>query len=473
MDPRLFDAAFTGNVNALLELLQQDPLILHNVTVTTSITPLHIAALLGHAQFAMAVMQYCPRFATEVNQQGLTPIHLASANGHWEIVRDMLACKPDLAFIKDKDGKNFLHTAATRGRIQVLREVFSTESAKELTSNGETILHLAVKHNQYQALETSIQLVNQHQIGNELFNAKDKDGNTILHLACAKKEPLMVKLLVSDQTNLDLDVNVGNSEGLTPLDIVERSMISSNEDQQIQEILKQAGAVLSGRVREKDSRHSTGKDILDPVKNGMGILAALFGTACFQLGMNPPGGVWSEWATGTNPNSTFHAASVDNNNSTYMDFWFPKVSILPMFVGPSHLKVSDAYQHKPGLSISWEVQYRHFLQFNLYNAICFFLSMWIIMLLSSSATFRKNALSSVKMLSTIMCFLLVFAMMEFVVGMALVTNDAVAGNIAFQALIVAYGVLIAGIAVLIRRTRAEIHTSFFNENKIDKKENCE
>ncbi|CAK7345817.1 unnamed protein product [Dovyalis caffra] len=365
-----------------VNLLQQDPLILHTLTLTTSITPLHIAALLGHAEFAMVVMQYCPRFATEVNQQGLTPIHLASANGHWEIVRDMLACKPDLAFIKDKDGKNFLHTAATRGRIQVLREVFSTESAKELTSNGETILHLAVKHNQYQALETSIQLVNQHQIGNELFNAKDKDGNTILHLACARKEPLMMRLLVSDQTNLDLDVNVGNSEGLTPLDIVERSMISSNEDQQIQEILKQAGAVPSGKAREKDSRHSTGKDILDPVKNGMGILAALFGTACFQLGMNPPGGVWSEWATGTNPNSTFHAASVDNNNSTYMDFWFSKLPMTKL-VGPSHLKVSEACQHKPGLSIR----------------------------------------------------------------MALVTNDAVARNIAFQAVIVAAGVLIAGIPV--------------------------
>ncbi|CAK7345803.1 unnamed protein product [Dovyalis caffra] len=399
MDPRLFDAAFTGNVNALLELLQQDPLILHNVTLTASITPLHIAALIGHAEFAMAVMQYCPRFATEVNQQGLAPIHLASANGHWEIVRDMLVCKPDLALIKDKDGKNFLHTAATRGRIQVLREVFSTESAKELTSNGETILHLAVKHNQYQALETSIQLVNQHQIGNELFNAKDKDGNTILHLACARKEPLMVRLLVSDRTNLD--VNVSNSEGLTPLDVIERSMISSNEDQ---EILKGAGAVLSGRVREKDSRHSTGEDVLGPVKNGMGLLAVLFGTECFQLGMNPPGGVWSEWATGTNPNSTFHTAAIDNDSCTYMDLWFGNFSILPKFVASSHLKVSEAYQHKPGQSISWEVQYSNFLQFNLYNTLCFFSSMLIIVLLSASAIFKKNLPSSPYLLWTIMFF---------------------------------------------------------------------
>jgi microcystin-dependent protein len=56
---------------ALRELIQQDPRILHNVTLTTSNTPLHIAALLGHAEFAMVVMQCCPQFATELHEQGV------------------------------------------------------------------------------------------------------------------------------------------------------------------------------------------------------------------------------------------------------------------------------------------------------------------------------------------------------------------------------------------------------------------
>lgn len=57
MDARWFDSAFRGDVNTLQELIRQDPLILHTVTVTTSNTPLHVAALLGHTQFAMEVMQ--------------------------------------------------------------------------------------------------------------------------------------------------------------------------------------------------------------------------------------------------------------------------------------------------------------------------------------------------------------------------------------------------------------------------------
>lgn len=196
MDPRLLNAAFTGDVSALLELILEDPLLLHAVTVTTSNTPLHVAALLGHAQFAMAAMQNCPGLADELNQQGFSPIHLASAKGHWEIVRDMLLRRPDLALIKDEDGKNPLHTAATKGRVQVLREVFSIESAQELTPKGENALHVAVKHNQYKALETLIQLAYQIQVGDELANAKDEDGNTVLHLACAAKNSKVCCLLV-------------------------------------------------------------------------------------------------------------------------------------------------------------------------------------------------------------------------------------------------------------------------------------
>lgn len=184
----MFDAAFRGDVTTLQELIGEDPLILHTVTVTTSNTPLHVAALLGHTRFAMEVMQNYPGLADELNQQGLSPIHLASAKGHLEIVKGMLALRSDLALIKDEDGNIPLHTAAIRGRREILTQLFTTESANELNSSRETVLHLAVKHNRYQALELLIQLVHQYQIGNELFDAVDVGHNTILHLACAGKK---------------------------------------------------------------------------------------------------------------------------------------------------------------------------------------------------------------------------------------------------------------------------------------------
>ncbi|KAL9378956.1 hypothetical protein Peur_027438 [Populus x canadensis] len=405
MDPRLLNAAFTGDVNALLELIQEDPLLLHAVTVTTSNTPLHVAALLGHAQFAMVAMQNCPGLADELNQQGFSPIHLASAKGHWEIVRDMLVRRPDLALIKDEDGKNPLHTAATKGRVQVLREVFSIESAQELTPKGENALHVAVKHNQYRALETLIQLAYQIQVGDELVNAKDEDGNTVLHLACAAKNSKIIKLLVSDQTNVE--VNAVNSEGLTALDISVTSMAGSNELEEIQEVLRSAGAEVSGRLdqavvsnqrqqalaREDRSLTSRNEKYTDSKRNGIGVIALLFATMSFQSGMNPPGGSWQDWASSTSQN---------------------------------FLNVT----HEPGKSIIWELRKSESLIFFQVNAICFFSSLTMLVLLAiteflnhvGSSAFKKNRKYWNFLLHALFGSLLAAAAAEFITGMALVTD---------------------------------------------------
>ncbi|XP_011023682.1 PREDICTED: ankyrin repeat-containing protein At3g12360-like isoform X1 [Populus euphratica] len=410
MDPRLLNAALTGDVNALLELIREDPLLLHAVTVTTSNTPLHIAALLGHAQFAMVAMQNCPGLADELNQQGFSPIHLASAKGHWEIVRDMLVRRPDLALIKDEDGKNPLHTAATKGRVQVLREVFSIESAQELTPKGENALHVAVKHNQYKALETLIQLAYQIQVGDELVNAKDEDGNTVLHLAgAAKNSKQIVRLLVSDQTNVE--VNAVNSEGLTALDICVTSMAGSNELEEIQEVLRSAGAEVSrldqavvsnqrqqALAREDRSSTSRNEKYTDSLRNGIGVLAVLFSTISFQLGMNPPGGSWQDWASSTNHN-------------------FPNVT------------------HMPGKSIIWELQKSESLTFFKLNALCFFSSLTTLVFLALTEFLNYSGLYAFNknqqrywnfLLHALFGCLLVSAAEEFIRGMALVTDNSVA-----------------------------------------------
>ncbi|KAJ6762680.1 HOMEOBOX PROTEIN WARIAI [Salix purpurea] len=397
MDPRLFNAAFTGDVNVLLGLIQEDPLILHTVTVTTSNTPLHVAALLGHAEFAMVAMQNHPGLADELNQQGFSPIHLASAKGHWEIVRGTLVSRPDLAFIKDEDGKNPLHTAATKGRSQVLREVFSIESAQELTPKGENVFHVAVKHNQFKALETLIQLACENQVLDELVNAKDEDGNTLLHLACAAKNSKIVKLLVSVQTTVE--VNAVNSEG-------------SNEPGEIQEVLRSAGAQVSGSrdqavVINQRQQALAGEDqsltlrnekYSGSLRNGIGVLAVLFSTISFQLGINPPGGSWEDWASTTNHN-------------------FPNVT------------------HTPAKSIIWELQKRESLTFFKLNAVCFFSSLSILVVLayteflnhSGSCALNKNRQVYWSfLLFELFGALLVSAAIEFVLGMALVTDTNVA-----------------------------------------------
>lgn len=431
MDARLFDSAFRGDVNTLQELIGEDPLILHTVTVATSNTPLHVAALLGHAQFAMKVMQYYPGLADELNQQGLSPIHLASAKGHLEIVKGMLVLRPHLALLNDEDGNIPLHTAAIRGRREILTQLFTTESANELTSSRETVLHLAVKHNRHQALELLIQLANQYQIGNELFNAVDAGGNTIFHLACAGKKSKMVKLL--SRTNVD--VNAVNSEGLTALDLAVRATKGSNDEDEIQEIIRSVGAELTERVERleqsivtKQQRSSVARreKFVGSLKNGIGILAAIFASLSFEVGMNPPGGVWQEWASS---NATKSAA--DGNNDTDPNLWSNS-----LFLGLFELaNVSKGDSHKPGQSISWELGKSQFLNFILCNSMCFFMSIATIVVVALTEIFLWDWQSTSLLLLPMMCILLLLAAAEFVFGVAIVTDTSVANVFPLQALI--------------------------------------
>lgn len=278
----------------------------------------------------------------------------------------MLDLRPDLTLIKDEDGNIPLHTAAIRGRREILSQLFTTESAKELTSSRETVLHLAVKHNRYQALELLIQLANQYHIGSEFFNAVDASGNTILHLACAGKKSKMVRLL--SRTNVD--VNAVNSEGLTALDL------ASNDEDEIQEIIRNVGAELTERVerlersivtQQQRSSVARREKFVGSLKNGIGILAAIFASLSFEVGMNPPGGVWQEWASS---NATKSATAAANGNSDDPSSWSNS-----LFLGLFELaSVSEGDSHKPGLSISWELGKNKFLNFILCNSLCFFLS---------------------------------------------------------------------------------------------------
>jgi len=218
----------------------------------------------------------------------------------------------------------------------------------------------------------------------------------------------IVKLLVSDRTNVE--VNAVNSEGLTALDISVTSMAGSKEREEIQEVLRSAGAEVSGRPvqapvsnqrqqalsREDRSLTSGNEKFTESLRNGIGVLAVLFATLSFQLGMNPPGGFWQDWASSTSQNSL---------NDT----------------------------HKPGKSIIWELRKSESLKFFRSNAICFFSSLTMLVvlasteLLNSSGSFAFNENREtywIFLLYLLFGCILASAAQEFILGMALVTDTS-------------------------------------------------
>ncbi|GER35413.1 ankyrin repeat family protein [Striga asiatica] len=307
LEKKLHEAALTGNIDLLQSLLNKDPLILDRVSLNySSETPLHVAAILGHVDFAKEIIRIKPHLTSEVNSQQSTPLHLASGKGHVDIVRALLSVDPDSCTARDKNGLTPLHLAAVKGRVEVLKVLLQAKSdvARFRVYNGETILHLCVRYYQLEALKLLVRAVE----GPELVNARDDDGNTVLHLAVADKQVETVDFLTSV---CGLEVNAPNLNRMTPSDILIRTKPDPLRDPQIQECLGN-GPTPAARNPVQHEHW------LEQKRNSLMVVASLIATMAFQVGVNPPSGVWQDDG---GPHVAGYAILAHNYPGSYVRFY--------------------------------------------------------------------------------------------------------------------------------------------------------
>ncbi|GMH07333.1 hypothetical protein Nepgr_009173 [Nepenthes gracilis] len=367
MERELCEAAMEGSVTFLLNLLGRDPLILDRyITAYFAETPLHIAAMLGHLEFATELLKRKPELACELNLRKSTPLHLASAKGDVEMVKLLLCANPQMCYARDGCGWNPLHVAVMKGQVDTLRELVRVRSEAACVpidgANRETILHVCVKHNQLEALKlllAEILVCN----NTEFINSKDGDGNTILHLAVLDRQFQTIDFLTKIA---GIDVNAKNIFGLTALDLLEiRLKEASGDCLNIGRLLQQAGAMNS---RSNVSSETTGaaanvtttivggstqREILKEIlleflskqeewhkqnerngrleshRNAIMIAASVFAAAAFQAPANPPGGFWQDTVSSSAPNGPHDAGAPilsDLNPGRYMLFSFANLT---------------------------------------------------------------------------------------------------------------------------------------------------
>ncbi|KAK3040409.1 hypothetical protein RJ639_026814 [Escallonia herrerae] len=155
----------------------------------------------GHAPFAKALVAYQPNLVRERDSQGYFPIHMASSNGYIEVVKLLLVVDSGVYHVRDQDRRTHLHLAVMNGRVDVINKLVSAH--KEVMwyivdDSGETILHLCVKHNHLEALK---QLAEYDGVDDDLVNAQDHNGNTILHTATALKQIEIILVTCSYPSN--------------------------------------------------------------------------------------------------------------------------------------------------------------------------------------------------------------------------------------------------------------------------------
>ncbi|KAH6782943.1 hypothetical protein C2S52_007902 [Perilla frutescens var. hirtella] len=308
LQTKLFEAATQGSITSLQRLLNDDPWILDRAVVNSfNETPLHVAAMLGHVDFVKEIIRIKPQLVNELNLQQSSPLHLASAKGHVHVVRALLSVNEGACLARDRNTLTPLHLAASKGRVEAMKLLLQTQpdAARLTVYGGENILHLCVKRYQLEALKLLVEAVGEHS---EFINSKDVDGNTVLHLAVADKQVETTKFLVSVG---GMEVNAVNNDGMTAVDVLIRSR-RDVRDSEIDESLKQAGELGSNMEtnnnnnnrplinRRNQNKNSWGglmkqhSNWLEQKKSALMIVAILIATMAFQVGVNPPSGVWQD-----------------------------------------------------------------------------------------------------------------------------------------------------------------------------------
>ncbi|KAL4334071.1 hypothetical protein GQ457_07G018250 [Hibiscus cannabinus] len=315
MDPRLREAAETGNIDALYVLIGEDPDILERIDQIPFVqTPLHVAANQGHIRFAMEMMHLKPSFAKKLNPQGFSPMHLAVITEQNELVLRMLKANKDLVCVKGWGGLTPFHYVVTTGNCRLLVSFLeaSPECIEDVTVRDETAFHLALKEDQIEAFNILIGWLQRTRrthgsvfsFEKKMANWEDDEGNTLLHIAAKKDQSDALKLLLDSQ--LWLHVKAEDSDGWTALQYIKRTNrrgvnINRNKSDEVETKIKQLkDKVTFERIRVLGDRTRLSMSV--DMINTMLVIMALVITAIYTSSLSPPGGVWQD--NGDDKNAT-------------------------------------------------------------------------------------------------------------------------------------------------------------------------
>ncbi|MDR1308136.1 MAG: ankyrin repeat domain-containing protein [Treponema sp.] len=169
-------------------------------------TPLHVVITLGRPKEIVAALLAGGSDVSSRNIDGKTALYLTVETGRTDLIPLLLEYHSDI-FAADNGGITPLERALKENNPEVLDVLVTEETVQQSDSAGNTPLHIAVKNRvDVGIIET---ILNRHAA----VNARNKEGNTALHIANMVNHESAGTLLISRGA----DIFASNSNGENPL----------------------------------------------------------------------------------------------------------------------------------------------------------------------------------------------------------------------------------------------------------------
>ncbi|KAK7306228.1 hypothetical protein VNO77_44154 [Canavalia gladiata] len=209
---------------------------------------IHAASRGGNWEILKQLVGTASSIFANRDAQGCTLLHTAAARGQLQVVRNLLASF-DIINLTDAQGNTALHVASYRGHLPVVETLILASPSLALLTNhhGDTFLHTAVagftspgfsrldKHAELMKQLVGGKIVNMRDI----INVKNNDGRTALHVSVIDNiQCEVVELLMSVPS---IDLNIGDVDGMTPLDILKQRPRSASSDILIKRLVSAGG----------------------------------------------------------------------------------------------------------------------------------------------------------------------------------------------------------------------------------------
>ncbi|KAI3847316.1 hypothetical protein MKW98_022449 [Papaver atlanticum] len=180
--------------------------------------------------------------------QGSTILHAAAGRGQLEVVKGLVASF-DIINSVDNQGNSALHVAAFRGHLPVVKALIISSPLSTTSTNncGDTFIHMAVSGFRtpgFRRLDRQTELMKQLVFGKivnmkDVINIRNNEGRTALHTAVVGNiHGNLVELLM---TIPSIDLNIRDSSGMTPLDLLRQRPRSASSEILIKQLISAGG----------------------------------------------------------------------------------------------------------------------------------------------------------------------------------------------------------------------------------------